>query len=70
VQCRRTSWFPPVWRANGRRAQADVAWDRFKMMIVIHNGKRMTDIILLVKHADTSGRIHRGHVSGGEGGQP
>jgi hypothetical protein len=42
----------------------------FKMMIVIHNGKRMTGIILLVKHADTSGRIHRGHVSGGEGGQP
>jgi hypothetical protein len=42
---------------------------RFKMMIVIHIGKRMTDIILLVKHAG-SRRIDRGHVSSGEGGQP
>jgi hypothetical protein len=43
---------------------------RLKMMIVIHVEKRMTDIILLVKHVDTSWRIHRGHVSSGEGGQP
>jgi hypothetical protein len=39
-------------------------------MVVIHIEKRMTDIILLVKHVDTSWRIHRGHVSIGEGGQP
>ena len=44
-------------------------WARLKMMIVIHVEKRMTDIILLVKHAG-SWRIHRGHVSSGEGGQP
>jgi hypothetical protein len=38
------------------------------MTAVIHVEKRMTDIILLVKHADTNRRIHRGHVSSGEGG--
>jgi hypothetical protein len=46
-----------------------VTWVHFRMMIVIHVGKRMTDIILLVKRVD-SWRIHRGHVSSGEGGQP
>jgi hypothetical protein len=39
------------------------------MTFVIHVEKRMSDIILLVTHADTSWRIHRGHIPSGEGGQ-
>jgi len=40
------------------------------MMIDIYIEKRMTGIILVVKHTDGIGRTSRGHVSSGEGSQP